>query len=212
MRKYLLLILIFAFVKSANAQLDLSGGMGINFVNASSLTDYINLNWAPIGDKLASFNSAVEFFVEGDMPVSENFNVGLEYAVSIHSYSTSSIAGVYDISYYHHKPSLMAYYVIHGTGYKFKFGGGLGIRFVNLEEKIIQTANITTTGWGALARVEGHTLLSGNVYANVGLDVRYDMPGELVDGNYKIFNNYLNENVTVDALSFGVKLGVSYYF
>jgi len=55
--------------------------------------------------------------------------------------------------------------------------------------------------------------LSDNLYANIGVDVRYDLNGEPSknDGS-KINNPVLEENVNFTSFAVGVKLGISYLF
>ncbi len=212
MKKILFLITLLLFSSSTYAQFDFAGGMGISFVNNSSLRDYLQINF-PSGSKLSTFNSSVEFFIEGDYSVTTSFQLGLEYAYQIYSY-TASFSGtyVYDISYGHHKPSVLAYYVISGNGYKFKFGGGAGLRIISLDEKIMNTVNYSTSRFGVLLKAQGHTLLGGNFYANIGVDLRYDLPGEPKNGSNYIVDNSINQNVNINSLSFGIKLGISYFF
>lgn len=206
MKSKLLLLSLFIYSSSLFAQIDISAGMGIDFVNSSSLKDYANFNF-PSSEKISTFNSAVEFFVEGDYTLSENYQIGLEYSYLLFSYS----ANTYEISYGHHRPTLVGYYVIPGPGYKFKFGGGIGYRIVDLEEKIFSSKNYSSSGVGFLLRAQGHTSLGGNLYANVGIDFRYDMPGEPKDGDTYIIDPGINENVNINSLSIGIRLGVSYF-
>ena len=90
--------------------------MGINYGSASSLKDYLNANW--YGD-LSTFSTSVEFMGEVTYSMSPNFELGVEYAMSIFSYSYRAQFN-YDFTYNLHKPSLMMFYVIPGEGYKFK--------------------------------------------------------------------------------------------
>jgi hypothetical protein len=216
MSKRILVTLTLLFSFEVYAQFEVSGGMGISFLNSPSFRDYLNVSYIPSGEQLSSFNSAVEFFGEVDYSISQDFQLGIEYAYQIYSFSiNSSKAGFYEVSYQHHKPTLVAYYVIPGEGYKFKFGGGIGFRYLTLDEQVSnspQPVNYTTSGLGFLLKIQGHTKLSGNLYANIGADMRYDMPGEPESSGKKIFDNSINENVNLNSLSFGVKLGVSYFF
>ncbi len=211
MRKYIIyFFLVPLFV--INAQWDLSISMGLDFKSASSFRDYINSGFAPANDKLSTFSSSVNFNGEAGYQFTETFQLALEYSLSIDSYNTSvAPGGVYDISYSSHRPSLIGYYVISGDGYKFKLGGGVGPRFISLEEKIISSTNYTAKGFGVLLKADGNTLLGGNLYALIGFDIRYDMPGDLKSGDDTYIQNYGNgEKVNLNALSFGIKLGVAY--
>lgn len=190
--------------------------MGIDFINSPSLIDYINQsNFSSDGSQLPSFNTAVNFSGEYGKLFNENFQLSVELAYLLYSYNASNINGRYDISYYLIMPSLMAFYVVSGKGYDFKFGGGAGIRFLSVDETLPASArsdNYTSTGFGAIIRAEGNTLLGGNVYANIITDIRYDINAEPKGNNGNLRNNVLNENVNFNSLSVGIKLGVSYFF
>jgi hypothetical protein len=201
-------------ISAQNNQLRAS--MGIDFINTPSLIDYINQsNFASDGSQLPTFNTAVNFSGEYGKLLSENFQLSVELAYLIYSYNASNINGRYDISYDLIMPSLLAFYVVSGKGYDFKFGGGAGIRFLSVDETLPASArsdNYTSTGFGAIIRAEGNTLLGGNVYANVITDIRYDINGEPKGNLGNLRNNVLNENVNFNSLSVGIKLGVSYFF
>lgn len=213
------LVLILAFIPlnilwPQNNQLRVD--MGIDFINAPSLIDYINQNnFSSDGSQLPTFNSAVNFSGEYGRIIADNFQLSLELSYLIYSYNASNINGRYDISYNLVMPSLLAFYVIGGKGYNFKFGGGLGPRLLNVDEQLPaspKSDNFSSTGFGIILRAEGNTLLSGNVYANIIADVRYDVNGEPEGTLGKIKNNIVNEFVNFNSLSFGIKLGFSYFF
>ncbi|GAB4127926.1 MAG: hypothetical protein Fur0015_01600 [Ignavibacteriales bacterium] len=209
-------IKIFFFVILTNsiifAQIDLTAGMGISFVNNSSLQDYLNSSFSST-DNLGSFNSMLDLFAEADYSLSEKYQVGLEYNYSLFSYNSSyGVLGQYELNLIHHKPSLLAYYVISGYGYKFKFGGGFGIRIIDLDEKIGLIKNYSTTGIGFVLKTQGFTALSQSVFANIGVTARYDVPGEPENNGRKIFDNSIGKPVNINSLSVGVNLGISYFF
>lgn len=217
MRKFITALVLLLSSANLFAQFEVTAGMGIGFVNNSSVEDYINLNFANNGNNLHTFNSAIEFYLEGDYYVAENFQIGLEYDLLYFSFTDiQSGSGNYELSYDHYKPTLVAYYVFKGTGYNFKFGGGAGPRFISLEEKlpfIRNRVSYTSTGYGLLLKGQGNTLLGGKFYANIALDMRYDFPGEPEDSNgNNIVNNSLQENLNINSLTFGIKLGISYFF
>ncbi len=212
--KKIILFLILIYSCKINAQFEATAGMGLDFINSPVFTDYINVNYALSGEKLSSMNSAIEFYGEIGYNYLENYNFAIDYSNQIYSFNNTTILGNYDISYIHFKPSIVAYYQLTGIGYKFKFGAGIGPRFVSLDEKLpglTKENNFTATGYGFLLRVSGNTLLSGDMFANIGVDLRYDIAGEL-KGDYKLYNNVLNESVDMNSLAFAIKLGVTYIF
>ena len=215
MRYSFLLILILVSFKTIPAQFELNACMGIEFINSPSLTDYINQNFASPGERLSSFNSAIIFSLEGGYYLSESYQIALEGAYLINSYTYSGLLGKYDMSYGIIMPSIFNYYVIKGEGYNFKLGGGAGLRFVIADESLpgsVSPKTYTSTGFGFVLRAEGNTLLGGKFYANIGAQLRYDINGEPENEGQPLFNNAVSENVNFNSLSVGVSLGVSYIF
>lgn len=212
MKKYLLLLIVI-LTNLSIAQTELKATMGLNLINIPSLNDYINQ--IPSADQLQSFNIAPIFAIEAGYYFSQSFEAGIEVPYQIYSYSTNLAgSGQYEIYYDELLPSVMAYYVISGAGYNFKFGGGLGPRFVFVteEKKWLGTSDeYNSIGFGGLLRIEGNTVLATNLYANIGVDMRYDFNGEPKDDNAKyLFNIVEDENVNFNTFSVGIKLGISY--
>ena len=215
MKKIITSIWIITCLNAASAQGELKAVMGINFMSIPSMQDYINQNFAPPNDQLGSFVSSVIFAGEGGLFINENFEMTVEVAYQIYSYTTTGLGGQYDLSYNNIMPSILAYYVLVGNGYNLKFGSGLGLRFPNVDESLPATGSTityTSTGYGVIARAEGNTLLGGDVFANIGAEIRYDVNGETENNGNTLTNNVQGENVNFNTFSLGVRLGISYRF
>jgi hypothetical protein len=215
MKKNILILSIIIFTKLSFAQIELKGTMGINLVSVTSAQDYINQNYAPYDDELNTFNTAVIFTGEVGYFFNEKFEMSVDLPYQIFSYNTNiEGAGQYDLYFDTFMPSVMAYYVLSGVGYNFKFGGGVGPRFsfVTEEKKWQGTSEeFTSTGFGGVLRIEGNTSLAENVYANIGADMRYDVNGEPENDNgNNLVNNVEGETVNFNSFSVGIKLGISY--
>lgn len=216
MKKIIRIFLIIIFTQLSFAQTELKATMGINFISIPSVVDYINQSqYSPPNEQLSTFNTAVIFTGEVGYFFQKNFEVSVEIPYQIYSYNTNIAgSGQYDLSYDTFMPSVMAYYVLAGVGYNFKFGAGAGPRFVNVtEEKKWQgtSDNYTSIGFGGLLRAEANTALSENVFANIGFDIRYDLNGEPEDDDVnKLENNVEDETVNFNSFSAGIKLGISY--
>ncbi len=213
---FFMLLMLFSTSILFSQQNQLRMNMGIDFLNTPSLIDYINQsNFASDGSQLPTFNTAVNFSGEYGRLLNENFQLSFELGYLLYSYNASNINGRYDISYDIIMPSVLAFYVLRGNGYNFKFGGGTGFRFLSVDETLpasVRSDNYRSTGFGILLRAEGNTLLSGNFFANIITDIRYDLNGEPTGDNGNLRNSVLNENVNFNTLSVGIKLGVSYFF
>jgi len=215
MKKIIILTLfVFVSISSIQGQVDVVGGMGISFVASPSLNDYLNYNISS-SDELGTFNTTAEFYAEIDYTVSPKFQIGFEYVYAIYGYSTTLAIYSYELDYNHLKPSILGYYVVNGEGYKFKFGGGIGLRTVELTESINTTdegaQKFTANGFGILGRVQGHTTLGGKLYVNIGSTIRYDAPGVPENGDNK-FQTPTNEDINLNSFSVSVDIGISYFF
>lgn len=208
-----ILFLLLFLAEFSFAQTELKATMGINLISIPSLKDYINQIYAPEGEELNSFNTAAIFAFEAGYFIYQNFVAGIEIPYQIYSYNTYiEGAGQYDLYYDELLPSIMAYYVISGTGYNFKFGGGLGPRFVFVtEEKKWQGTqdDYSSVSIGGLLRVEANTALAENLFANIGGDLRYDINGEPENDNGNPLS-IENEPVNFNSFSLGIKLGLTY--
>jgi hypothetical protein len=211
MKKYLLLFLL--LTTPAFAQISFTGSMGINYFSAPAVKDYLNMYYPSGSGLISTFTPSVGFYGELSMPVSANYDIGVEYIYQIYSYNAPSISGgVYNFSLDQQKISLLGYYVIRGTGYQIKFGAGAGLRLASVNEEIYSSLNYTSSGFGLLGRGCFLTGLGKNLFANIGADIGYDFPGEPSNGGKKIVNGTLNNNINVNSFYLAIKIGVTYTF
>jgi hypothetical protein len=183
--------------------------MGLDFRNSPSYRDYVNSTFQ--SEAASSFKSAISFSGEIDYSFSNNFQVGIELNNVIDSQtSPSGSGGLYEISFTHFKPSILSYYVIPGEGYQFKFGGGLGYRSVSFSERFFSQADYSANGLGVVLKAIGNTALSKDFFALIGIDIRYDFPGELSNNGNKILNPVTNEFVNMNSISVAINLGVTF--
>jgi hypothetical protein len=213
MKKHLFITIILLSNTLTFAQFELKGTMGIYFSSIPSMQDYINQSGLASNNQLSSFVSSVMFAGEFGIFISPSFETTLEMAYQLYSYTNGSTEGQYEITFSNLMPTVFAYYVIAGAGYNFKFGGGFGARFVNVDESLPATGfttNYNSGGYGIVGRIEGNTLLGSNIYANIGTDIRYDLNGEPENNGTPLYNNLQKENVNFNAFSVGVRLGITY--
>ncbi len=215
MKILILALLGLLSISQANAQYSLRASMGIDFVNSPSLNDFINQSGLTGGNYVKDFNTAVNFSAEFGYSVDESFQIGLEAGYFINSFNFNTDLGKFDVSYNVVYPTVLGYYVLSGTGYDFKFGGGMGLKFVFLDLSMPGT-NTTTrysnTGFGFILRAEGNTLLGGNVYANIGADLKYDVNGIPKNNGNNLYNPISRTDVNLNSISAGIRLGLTFYF
>lgn len=213
--KYLkLLCLLFLICSSAFSQVKLRTSMGVDYVSTPSLYDYINQNSFGSSNEIGSFKTAINFSGEIDYAVSENYEIGIDFTYRLFSYTTLSGLQKYEMAYHNFMPGIVAYYVIAGDGYQFKFGGGVGIRLLSVDETLptINTAdNYKASGFGFLLRGTGNTRIGTDLYANINFDARYDVNGEPDNNGQKITNNVTKTPVNFNSFSVGLSLGLTYF-
>ncbi len=211
MKKFCVIVIFIISVSNLSAQWDISLSMGLDFKSSPSFRDYVNTSFSAGNNLIPSFKSAVSFSGEVDYELSNSFAVGLEYSFLIDSYTASTTpGGLYEISYNLQRPTLMAYYIVPGNGYQFKFGGGVGPRFVSLSEKIITSTEYSASGYGFVVKAEGNTFLSKNFYALIGTNIRYDITGDVSNNQNALVNRSTGEALNLNAISLGIYLGVTF--
>jgi len=215
MKLFFIVVLMIVSLTTTEAQYSLRAGMGIDFANTPSLNNYINQTFPVGSDPVNDFNTAINFSGEFGYSLKSTFQIGLELSYLLSSYTYVSEIGKYELVYDIVSPSILGYYVLGGSGYSFKFGGGFGLRFVNVDLSFPGTTvitNYTCTGYGFILRSEGNTLLGGNFYANIGADLKYDINGSPKSGDSNLYNSISNENVNLNSLAVAVRLGISFIF
>ena len=211
MKLILLLSYLLIGLNTSQAQYSMRASMGIDFANTPSLNDYINQTFPVNDNPVNDFNTAVNFSGEFGYSLTNTFQAGIELSYLLNSFTYSNELGKFELDYNIISPSLLGYYVLAGSGYNFKFGGGFGIRFVNVDLSLPPTTgivNYTNTGFGIILRAEGNTLLGGNFYANIGGDLKYDVNGNPKSGNINLDKKF--DGVDLNSLAVGLRLGVSY--
>ncbi len=191
-----------------------SGGMGINALSIGDLVHYINAGFVvDPADRLSEFSGTVEFFGAVEGFINPSVSVGLEYGYMLNSFSPRGYSGMTEFSYSVQVPSIVAYYVLYGTNYHVKAGGGLGITHIRFEQKLpfdTSTELFRGTGFGGKLHFIGQTPFGDNLYGYIGVDFRFGIVGEI--------NNARGEplalperSISMDYISFGLKFGLTYY-
>ncbi len=213
--KFSTLIVFFILIISTSySQVKLRGGMGVDYVSAPSLYDYFNQNFSQPNSQVGSFAAAVNFSAEADYPAGASYEIGLDFAYRLYSYNNINNLGKYNLGYHNLMPTLVNYYVINGEGYQFKFGGGVGARFLTANETLPSspsTQTYTSAGIGFLLRAAGNTKISTSFYANILIDIRYDLNGEPKNNGTNLYNPAMKNKVNFNSFSAGVGLGITYY-
>ncbi|NCQ19037.1 MAG: hypothetical protein COZ80_07740 [Ignavibacteria bacterium CG_4_8_14_3_um_filter_37_9] len=212
MKKIFFMVLV--SVISLQAQWEVRGSMGLNIVSMPDLKDYLNTNFFIGNDRLSDFTPAVETGIEVGYQLEEHFQVACELSYEYNSFSYPVINSSF--AYNLLQPSLLGYYTVNGKGYQFKFGGGIGPRFIFASEPSIYTTALlkyTSTGYGLVGKIDGITSLGGNYFAYIGVDLRYNNNGNLSDANGKEkINNVTNTVLSLNSVSAGLKVGVAVTF
>ncbi len=192
----------------------INGGLGVALINASDIVDYINLQYQP-ANKLDDFATAGEFFGAGEIRVSESWGVKIEYSYLQKSYTVPQQYGAdYTFSYGIHMPVAMAQYIVAGSGYVFKFGGGAGYHVAKFtqEASVFLSDTYTSKGVGIKLEAEGNTEFDEHLYGLISVDARDAVMGEFRGGgNQKLVIPVTNKNAGMNFFALGLKFGLVYY-
>lgn len=208
--KKLLILVLFLTPFLAYGQYDFRASMGLNMTSSPDLRDYINDNYSA-GERMSDFQAMVEFAGEAVYLLFPKAQAGVEIAYSLNSYTSILLGGKYELSYSLISPTPVYYWYHEGAGYKFRFGGGLGPRFLSMKETkplINQGKSYSSTGVGLVLKGDAATALSSDIYAYVSGDFRFDSGGIPSSGGETI--KYKNNDLAYSAISFGIKLGILY--
>ena len=213
-KNYLSVVGFLLFSSTLLAQSDIRFSMGLNFVSSPQLREYINYS-APSNDLQPEISTYIEFAGEYGYRLNNQFQIGLETAVESKSVNYPAVPSGYVFEYSLIMPTLIGYYISGSEGYKFKFGFGVGPRFVMVDESVYtnQSETYSSSGYGLLLKADGSTKLSELVYAYIGFDIRYNNLGELKSSSDKdLVNPNTNQGLSFNSFSAGIKLGISIIF
>jgi hypothetical protein len=188
----------------------ISGGMGVDYVNARDVVDYITITGG--GGRMPDFKSAVEFFVAATLPVTGDWIVKLEYAYLLMSFNTPKF-GATDFTCIVHMPTAVAQYMLADEGvYNVKAGAGLGYHAGSLtEESSLVNDRRTGSGFGTILDLEANTAFSEDFFGYLGADFRWEFIGDLAPGNRSAPPS-LGSTPSLHFFSLGVRFGFTYYF
>jgi len=191
------------------------GGMGISAISINDLTSYLNVIHVPdIVNRVSEFNAAVEFFGSFDLFLHADYAAGFEYSYLLGSHTIETGFGSNIFSYSYHMPLLLGHYIVAGSEYFFKFGGGLGYFHSRYKEDVTefpQPLVYTGGGVGGKLQAVGHTPFGESLFGYIGIEMRFAFPGSVTDdeGN-KLTDG--REDVSLNFFSFGLKFGLTFYF
>jgi hypothetical protein len=204
-------------VQSSSRFVDLTVGMGIDMHSASSLVSYLNLMAQPRSDeKLYDFSSAVEFYAVPEVQVSQQWSLGIEYALLIKSYAIDDRSGFSrsDFSYQIHMPTFLVHRLLLGEGYRVKLGGGLGYHVANFTQSFPTNGSeetVSAQGFAVKLDAIGNTKFDDTLYGSIGVDLRWDLEGTLKHASGAV--PATNTSVPLPKMNFfsaGLKFGFSF--
>ncbi len=191
----------------------ISAGMGIDGVRAKSMTDWMTEEAKP-ADQLGLFATAIEFFVTPEVQVGENWSIGVDYSYLFSSRTIDGSTGRWTFAYQAHLPIAQVHYLLRGTGYWLKAGGGIGYWWANLQEQYVTLGSErdgTASGPGLKLDVVANTAFDDHLFGSIGVEFRAGVLGTFKDRNGSAIQS-LGSDVNLNFISAGVKFGLMYQF
>ncbi len=221
LRTFLLLSAVVGLAsQNAHAQrLSAYGGIGIDYYRANSITNFLNTNG--IGSVTpGAFTSSVQFLVGAGYAVTTNWEVGIEYAYMINSFSGNNPLGSQQVSLSYSLPSITVRRLIREDGYSLRFGGAFGYHFGSMSVSTpysSQAQDFSATGFGLKLDGSLDTKLDEKLYARIGAQAFAEFIGQPKAANgtlltYTDYNSGSQTPVNMDFIGVGVSLGLVYYF
>lgn len=207
---------LFAQSSSTRRDIAISVGMGVCYIKASGVVDYIN----QFNNKVPDITTAVEFFAAPEFHFRSDLGLKLEYAYLLKSYTIAGpLPGSFEFSYTVHMPTTVLFYVLQGDGYYVKLGGGVGYhfgKFTRFDPNSESESQFTSNGLGFKLEVIGNTAFGESLYGLIGGDLRLDFIGSLKDAGgqgleiQRAFGTI--DPLRLHFMSAGIKFGLIYYF
>jgi hypothetical protein len=193
----------------------IGGGMGLHSINVTDVVRYINGNYVVDPEsRLSEFSTAVEFFGAFDLFMFRGLALGFEYSYMLSSHNIPSGFGSSDFTLTLHSPLLLGHYIVEGSNFFFKFGGGIGYTFVRFREELAQLPDpeiYSGGGLGGKLSAIGHTPFGDHLFGYIGIEMRFGFPGTVKNDEGMYLNDGIDD-VSLTYLSFGLKFGLMYYF
>ncbi len=218
MKRIPLVLGVAVLVMTARAQdagglFSVTAGMGIDVHSAPSVADYVNLvTQAGRAERFDEFSSAVEFFIVPEIQITDDWSVGIEYSVLVNSHAVGQSGGVggSEFSYTVQLPMMVGHYLVSGTGYRLKFGGGIGYAAGELSQQLFgstQSTDFSSRGWTAKLEAVGNTEFDEHFYGSIGVDLRW-IAGGVFRSARGIDAGVGSTKAKMDFFNLGLKFGV----
>jgi len=194
--------------------------MGVSYLSMTDVVDLANIASASLGgyQSLPEFKAAAEFFGALSIPCSADWVLKFEYAYVLTTYNVATAYGSGQAEYtaMAHLPSLIVQYVLlNAPVYNVKVGIGGGYHFGTLAVTYFtQNDEYSGNGPGFVLDAEGNTAFGEDLYAYIGVNVRWDFIGPLTNsagmGPYNASS--AGSGTTMQFFGLGARLGFMYYF
>lgn len=196
-----------------STRIGISAGMGVNYHDAQDIVSRINGSDI-VTQRVGDFKSGVDFFGAISVPVSQDWVMKAEYVYLLASYTLNSNVGngVAEFSYNVNMPTIIGQYILfESSTYNLKAGAGIGFHFGTYSEKYSNVdVSFTGNGIGTLLELEGNTALDENLFAHLGVQMRWDFVGVLRNsaGNPPLGSL---QSPSLHFFGIGARLGMTYY-
>lgn len=188
-----------------------SAGMGVDALSIPSIANYINAQVNPLpGQQIEAFSSGFEFTLSPEVRVSENWSAGLEYSYLLRTLTPTDVGGFHrwEFTVNAHMPTAVAHYLISGTSYWLKVGGGAGYYFGRLLRSVDGTeTSFHADGIGFKLEAFANTEFDEHFWGCIGVDLRWCYAGALKDQN-GVSANMGQTTAKMNFFTAGVKFGV----
>jgi hypothetical protein len=206
------------FRESTQAPFAITAGLGVSGLTAPELFDYMNAFAQPMPEeRIDEFSSAAEYFIMPEARVGGSWSVALEYSFLPKRHRFRGGGGISDseFTYDVHMPTAIVHHLVSGTGYHFKFGGGVGYYFARFEQFVHAygaSERFTTEGLGMKLQAVGDTQFDEMFYGSIGVDLRWGFLGEFRNTQGAAHERASSKTARMQFFTVGLKFGVMVQF
>lgn len=196
---------------SSKGRFSISAGMGLSLINSPGFNEYLR-NEIKSSDSVKSFSLGLEFFSAFELGLSKNLSARLDYLYFIKSVTYYRAFYVFDYFYFIHQPSINAFYLVNGKHYQFKFGGGIGLQYIQLEVTGLNSSGtFKTLGAGVRGEIIYSARLSKRLSSYISGFALGNLTGKAKDSNGNTLKSTSGKDVDLSGFGVGARLGITVF-
>ena len=194
--------------------ISIDASMAMSAISPPSLVDYINtVSQLARDERVGDFIAVPEFRVTAEMQIAAEWAAGVEYQYGVKTLQVAGQAGQSQFDYSANQIGAVLHYVIAGTSYDVRLGGGAAYLSATFREALYGnplSSSYDAHGVRLKGEIIGDTKLGESLWATIGLDASWVTGGAFQNGSANLRVGGIAGEVS--SFSFGLSLGIMFRF